>query len=271
MARSRLSVIGEPYTADRELFPGSRVGPAMTTEHPSRTDARFEKWQTSMPMHVRLMPIRGQQALPLDPDANARQQHLERWGTVHAPIGKPYEAGGRMLINLDTVAAAPLERVFGIGECQACGGDLHWYPATSEDGWKCCHCGHRPGEPEGYDPFLDRYLTGIKVGGLLNDLHRLDLIYVSNGTAGDGLTEYVARQCRERGSYTQTTILGLLIADRSEYWDKLANEIITGTDTRTRCPGGRISTWSTWAGDTRVDRCSDETCTACAQARVNPF
>lgn len=137
---------------------------------------------------------------------------------------------------------------------ETCEHDFHWYAAApNETGWKCCACGHQPGEPAGFDPHLDVAEIGRKVFGLLHDLHAAKLIYVSNSSMGDGIESDVARQCREAGRYDQTFILSRLLAsDGSDYWKNLADAIRAGADPRERCWCGSLAT--SFCGDKR--RCS---------------
>ena len=99
-------------------------------------------------------------------------------------------------------------------------GNLFYYPAINEEGWRC-FCQTKLG----FRPDLDRRLIRTKVSGLLMDLHEHKLLYVSNGSMGDAITENVASECEKRTCYDQQTILALLIGDpnvggHAEYWRK---------------------------------------------------
>lgn len=128
---------------------------------------------------------------------------------------------------------------------------FYYYPATNEDGWKCAdRCGEKmPGDPPGYRPDLDRDEIWLKVGGLLNDLHGADLVYVSNGTGGDGLTSTVADRCKREGRFDQYSILLFLLEEmtpsHADYWKEISDGVVSGRDPRRRCAEegcGRLAT-----------------------------
>ncbi len=96
----------------------------------------------------------------------------------------------------------------------------HYFPAVNEDGWKCC-CGCDT--KLGYRPDLDNSLLDIKIGGLLNDLHERQFVYVSNGTMGDGITAQVQDRCRKLDRFDQYTILREILAQfdaHAEFWQR---------------------------------------------------
>ena len=51
------------------------------------------------------------------------------------------------------------------GKCPKCESELHWYPAINEEGWRCCSCEFKPGEPAGYEPRLDVELIEVNLRG----------------------------------------------------------------------------------------------------------
>jgi hypothetical protein len=127
-----------------------------------------------------------------------------------------------------------------------CGGQLFYYAAINEDGWKCSACGTQPGEPKGFSPALDRALIKTKVSGILHDVAGAKLIHVSNGSAGDSIEACVAAECQRLGRYDQGTILMLIVEGwakgHADYWQPIADGIIAGNDPRDRCAGGRLAT-----------------------------
>ena len=146
----------------------------------------------------------------------------------------------------------------------ACAHEFFWYLATNEDGWRCCHCLFKPGEPPGFDPKLDRELIDEKVGGILMDMHEAGLIYVSNGTGGDALTAMVAEQCTEAGVYDQYSIAAFILAaetaSHAKYWQTVSEGILAGNDPRNRCDCGKLSTISSLKAGKTIYRCG--TCDA---------
>lgn len=132
--------------------------------------------------------------------------------------------------------------------CTKCGNEIYWYTATNERGWRCCSCGHQPGEPPGYDPQRDRDDINGKVHSLIHDLYNAGFVHVSNGSAGDGLAAVIADQCMELEMYDQTTICRLIFeANRghAEYWKRISDGVRSGNDPRDRCKCGALATgWS---------------------------
>jgi hypothetical protein len=130
--------------------------------------------------------------------------------------------------------------------CEKCNQSDYWFfdKATNEDGWRCGECQHKPGEPAGFCPQLDRDEIGAKVDCLLRDLHDNGFLHVSNGSCGEGLVAHVAGECRTLGKFDQYTICQLLFAaneSHGQYWQKVSYGVLTGNDTRNRCPCGAIS------------------------------
>jgi len=159
-------------------------------------------------------------------------------------------------------------------KCPACGDQLFWYPAINEQGWKCCSCGHQPGEPAGYSPHRDKALIEIKVSGLLHDVADANLISISNGSHGEGMTAIVARRCVDLDRYDQTTILRLIFeadASHCDYWHKVGSGVRTGEDPRRRCPGGRLSTRSTGSAEGWKYSCAEKDCGHCRSSSEVPF
>lgn len=143
-----------------------------------------------------------------------------------------------------------------------CDHAYHYYLATNEDGWRCCSCNHKPGEPPGYSPQLDREMIVTKVYGIQGDMHDADLIRFSNGSEGDGAAEMVADRCRNEGRYDQYSIIlftmELVTHGHAKYWKEVSDAIIAGKDTRDRCSCGELSTSSSNSGPNGswVHRCS---------------
>lgn len=138
--------------------------------------------------------------------------------------------------------------------------DFYYYLDTNEEGWRCCSCAYRPGEPQGFSPELDRSHTYQKVMGILLDLHNGDFVHVSNGTHGECLQEMVTERCRREGIYDQYSItlflLEALTASHQKYWKEVSDGVIAGKDPRRRCPCGALATSFTWKDGVPVDRCS---------------
>lgn len=105
-------------------------------------------------------------------------------------------------------------------------GDVQFYPAPNEDGWK-----EIGGEELGYRPDLDREHIYTKVMGLQLDLHQQNFIYVSNGTQGEWITDWVTRRCEKLQRFDQYTILKLIfecpevgVERHAEFWAQRARE-----------------------------------------------
>lgn len=124
--------------------------------------------------------------------------------------------------------------------------DFHWYQNfCTESGWKCCVCQHKPGEPPGFSPELDRAELERKVGAVMHDLHDANFIYISNGTGGDGLTSAIAERCRAEGRYDQGSIalfiLESQVPSHAAYWKGISDGIVDGHDPRRRCHCGKLA------------------------------
>lgn len=129
-----------------------------------------------------------------------------------------------------------------------CNHEYHYFAATNEDGWKCSWCQHKPGEPPGFSPELDRARLEFKVFALLSDLTNADLVYVSNGTSGDAIVSEVEKRCRKEQRYDQYSILLFILDLMTErhalYWSKVSEAIVAGKDERKRCHCGNLATVS---------------------------
>lgn len=126
----------------------------------------------------------------------------------------------------------------------SCDHDYFYYPATNEDGWKCSSCGHKPGEPEGFSPKLDRKQTFNKVHGLCSELHEADLIYFSNSDHGMGIADVVASRCLTEGKFDQYSIIQWVFEcekSHGDYWKKISEGVLENNDERRRCPCGLLS------------------------------
>jgi hypothetical protein len=127
-----------------------------------------------------------------------------------------------------------------------CQHDFHWYlQDCNEDGWMCCACKHKPGEPPGFSPELDRKEIERKAWAILHELCDAKFIYVSNSTAGDSISSHVADMCRGAGFYDQWSvakcILDTLAPSHGTFWKGISDGIIAGKDPRDRCHCGRLS------------------------------
>ena len=145
-----------------------------------------------------------------------------------------------------------------------CPHDYYWYPkeggSPNEQGWRCVVCDERPGEPPGFSPHLDREETYRKVSGILMDLCDDGFIYVSSGTAGDGMTVHVAEKCHETGVYDQYTIIRLLMEScdgHADYWKRISEGVISGNDIRERCFCGALSVWWSSQGGREKRGCNN--------------
>lgn len=134
------------------------------------------------------------------------------------------------------------------GSKHECKHEFYWYPAINETGWKCSSCDFKPGEPPGFDPKLDRLDIHGKVYAILSDMHDANLVYVSNGSMGDGLTSRVANACHKRNRYDQETIIREIMAafgpSHARYWAKVSRGVMVGKDPRHRCACGKLATCS---------------------------
>lgn len=123
--------------------------------------------------------------------------------------------------------------------------NYHYYPETNEAGWRCTDCDHRPGEPPGYSPQLDRKLIDFKVGAILMDACTANLIYVSNGSHGEFLAAKVADRCVREDRFDQYSILLYILEEmtqsHAEYWKGISDGVIAGKDPRDRCHCGQLA------------------------------
>ena len=71
--------------------------------------------------------------------------------------------------------------------CEHPAHEVNWYPATNEEGWRCS-CGHKPGEPPGYDPERDCDQIEDKVQAMLMELIAASWICQANSTLSPGRT-----------------------------------------------------------------------------------
>ncbi len=142
------------------------------------------------------------------------------------------------------------------------GCDFHYYPATNEDGWRCLYCDHRPGEPPGFSPHLDRSHIYEKVGGLLHDLCDVNLIFVSNATGADLLTSAVTDRCVKEQRFDQYSILLFLLEEdtpgHAGYWKDISEGVLVGKDPRDRCHCGKLANGSQYSSTGWIRYCSQE-------------
>jgi hypothetical protein len=145
--------------------------------------------------------------------------------------------------------------------------EWHWYPsdkaAANEEGWKCCACEERPGEPPGYSPELDRSHLETKIHGILLDLDTHGFVYVGSGSNGESIVSAVARGCRESSVFDQYSIAMLILsgmtATHALYWQRIGQAIIDGRDERPRCWCGQLATL--WSHDENAPGIPDNRCT----------
>lgn len=117
----------------------------------------------------------------------------------------------------------------------------------NESGWLCFLCDHKPGEPAGYSPQLDRSETVCKVECILLMMADYNLVSVSNSDHGDAICAMVADRCHRTGRFDQESIVSFLADECSgggKYWRELGTSIMVGNDTRPRCDCGQLSTVS---------------------------
>lgn len=123
--------------------------------------------------------------------------------------------------------------------------NYHYFPEINEAGWRCVDCDHKPGEPAGYSPQLDRELIKFKVGAILHDAHDANLIYISNGSQADYLGAVVSDKCQREGRFDQYSILLFLLEqltpEHSAYWRLIGEGVINGNDKRDRCHCGQLA------------------------------
>lgn len=141
-----------------------------------------------------------------------------------------------------------------------CKHEFQYYLESNEAGWRCCLCEHKPGEPTGFSPELDRVQLERKVFAVLDGLHNADVIYISNGTGGDMLMADVAERCREVNRYDQYSIalfvLEATAPRHAEYWKQISDAIVAGKDPRDRCHCGKLATVTSFANGNTTRRCS---------------
>lgn len=99
----------------------------------------------------------------------------------------------------DLLTAEQIEERYGPG-------DVQYYPAINEEGWK-----EVGGESLGYRPDLDYHLTQTKVMGIILDLHHHEFIYVSNGGDGESLAMAVTARCHAELAFDQGSILRFIL------------------------------------------------------------
>lgn len=124
---------------------------------------------------------------------------------------------------------------------------LYWYAApATEKGWKCVNCGWQPGEDPGYSPEHDRSHIATKVGCVLHDLFEAGIVYVSNGSEGEGITANVARRCVAEKLYDSVSIARLILEisggeRHAAFWRDRGESIVSGNDNRRRCRCGKLA------------------------------
>lgn len=142
----------------------------------------------------------------------------------------------------------------------ACTHDYHYYLETNEAGWRCVCCHHKPGDPPGYSPELDREEIGRKVMAVLMDLDNAKVVSVSNGSHGDWIEARTAERCHKENRFDQYSIalfiLELMTPSHAEYWSKVGSGIIAGDDPRPRCACGALSTSATLVNGDWFHQCS---------------
>lgn len=132
----------------------------------------------------------------------------------------------------------------------------------NETGWHCLGCDHKPGEPPGYSPHLDRSHTDEKIASILMSLHMQDFVYVSNGTEGADIEVEVARRCHRDAAFDQLSIIGFIVDElgrggkHAAYWREIGEGVISGNDKRNRCACGALATCASCSADGWVHRCS---------------
>jgi len=254
---------------------GTRTEPREISPEELEADQarRFKDWRYTKPGRiVRLLAVPGQQQLDLG-DALDAQRRLETWGTESRTMGAPFMLDGRRVIELDGHdAPVSFDRVLAYDECPRCLDPIFYFPsAPNNDGWRCIGCEHRPGEPAGFDPFIDKHCIESKVSSMLMDLHSNKWVYMSNNDCGDAMTGAVVNRCRETSSYDQASILKFLFEINAEgsdggesYWAKMGRAIVEGKDPRKRCPGGRLATvYSNLSGGDWKRSCHEKDCPVC--------
>jgi len=143
----------------------------------------------------------------------------------------------------------------------ACEHEYHWYPAPNEDGWRCCYCEDRPGEPHGFSPQHDRDDIENKVYGILSDLDTAKIIYVSNSSHGWSIVAIIVRRCREADVYDQYSIASWILETMTEshakYWKEIGDGVVAGNDPRERCHCGKLANCFGSSDGKRWTTCSE--------------
>lgn len=119
-----------------------------------------------------------------------------------------------------------------------------YFASSNERGWMCMECNRRPGEPAGYCPELDRDKLADKVESLLMQLSR-EFVSISNNDHGERICSVVTDRCGELRRYDQYTICREIFASLSshgDYWKEITDGILAGSDPRSRCDCGKLST-----------------------------
>ena len=130
---------------------------------------------------------------------------------------------------------------------ETCEHELYWYGApANEQGWKCCSCDFKPGEPPGFSPHHDRELLSVKIDSILQDLFSASIVYVSNSCAGEALVEMAHSMCIVNDTYDSVSIARWLLElcgndDHAAYWRKVSTGMLTGSDPRDRCRCGKLA------------------------------
>jgi hypothetical protein len=92
-----------------------------------------------------------------------------------------------------------------------------------EAGWVCMDCQ----EKLGCRPDLDREQTWAKVWSILQDLHHAQFVYVSNAAEGEMVVAAVARQCHDRDTYDQYSIMRWILEhpeiEHADFWQRQAH------------------------------------------------
>jgi hypothetical protein len=162
-----------------------------------------------------------------------------------------------------------VQKLEGLMKCDE--HDFHYYLTVNEAGWRCVNCDHKPGEPEGYSPQLDRENLYFKVHAVLSDLVMANLLHVSNSSHGDAIVAAVSDECQKQGLYDQESIALYILRgsqpSHAKYWKKVGDGVLAGSDPRDRCPCGALSTCASSRGGGGwkyrcnahfgIDECSD--------------
>ena len=133
-----------------------------------------------------------------------------------------------------------------------CEHEFYWSaPAINEVGWFCITCRHKPGEPPGFDPQLDRELISEKCSAILGELVDTGWFCPMNSDVGLAMSAAAARACVDTGCFDQQTIVATLMGSPSgihssvsyaAYWKQISEGILSGHDERARCHCGELAT-----------------------------